>query len=497
MRLPWTAAQPRLELGTYGAPFLPRALRSTLSLSRAECFQHGHIVGKSGSGKSSFLAGVVVGLLGMGLPVTLLDPHGDLCRLVLALLIDHGAFSRPEAFDRILYLDLPGAEATHRYLPLNPLAVLGRSDVLAANVKESFHRAFPELGIAAATFDTLLPDVVELLVHNGLPLTELHRVLVSGDLRETLLARETDEDLVSSFRDVYEQFKKADQVQYAGSLLRRARELTRIPILKFGLAQGTTGLDFSRVLLHHQAVLLNLAVQNRDAQRLLGALITVAAEQAALAQGALPPEARRGSMHLVIDEFELFCTDDAKQFTDMLSEARKFNVFLWVSHQSWSQVSPRLRSALQNAGIEVVLLLDREDAEYSAKKIGKVDLAQVKHIVEDTEAEARTHPVFASVVEQWEGWVQSIQEMLPGEAWVAVNQRVNAHGFHLRRTNRKTHKITTMPVVAPQIDSGLLTEIEAEYVHRYFTPESAVREQIRAVRGQFDAARVRPGKTSQ
>src|SRR5205823_797840 len=154
---------------------------------------------------------------------------------------------------------LAAAEAQGLYLPFNVLAQPGHSDTIAGNVKDAFHRAFPELGQAAATFDTLLPDAVELLVHNGLPLTELHRLLVDGPFREQLLARDGDHDLVSSFRDVYEQLKKADQVQYAGSVLRRARQLTRTRILKYGLAQPSLAADFHRILARGQAVIVNLA----------------------------------------------------------------------------------------------------------------------------------------------------------------------------------------------------------------------------------------------
>jgi hypothetical protein len=468
----WRPSEPRLVLGTSG----PLFWRQPIALTRSQLLQHGHIIGTSGSGKSFFLAQLCVGLLRLGLPLTLLDPHGELARLVLALLVDAGTYSRPDAFDRILYLDLAAAEQRDRYLPFNVLVQPGHSDTVAGNVKEAFHRSFPELGAVAATFDTLLPDAVELLVHNGLPLTELHRLLVDGGLRETLLQRERDPYLVSSFRDLYEQLKKSDQVTYAGSVLRRARQLTRTRILKYGLAQPTLLLDFHRILRSRQAVIVNLAVENRDARRFLGSLLTVGVEQAAKARAQLPPG--YPSMHLVIDEFQLFSSKDADQFTDMLSETRKFRVFLWMAHQTVGQMSERLRSAVQNAGVEVVFGLDREDAEYAARTIGRVDLERVKHVVEDESAEARTHPVYSSAAEQWEHWTQSIQDLAVSEAYLALKRRAMPRLFRSHQMTTRVRRMQTLPVQKPALDAAVLAAVEQEYLRRYFTPQRAVERQL-------------------
>ncbi len=56
--------------------FFRRTLRITSQQARA----HMHVLGKTGSGKSYFLASLFLSLFAAGLPVTLLDPHGDLAR---------------------------------------------------------------------------------------------------------------------------------------------------------------------------------------------------------------------------------------------------------------------------------------------------------------------------------------------------------------------------------------------------------------------------------
>src|SRR5579859_7096584 len=108
--------EPSITLGSYRAfHVIPRRLR----ISARDAQAHMHVLGKTGSGKSYFLAGLFLALHEAGLPVTLVDPHGDLAELVLAHLVQRGLYRRPEAFERLVYLDLPAADQRGRYVPFN------------------------------------------------------------------------------------------------------------------------------------------------------------------------------------------------------------------------------------------------------------------------------------------------------------------------------------------------------------------------------------------
>src|SRR2546421_11980211 len=62
--------------------------------------RHKHIIGISGSGKSSFIAAIVVLLLRQGISFCLIDPHGDLAKLIISLLIGSDFYNNPRAYDR-------------------------------------------------------------------------------------------------------------------------------------------------------------------------------------------------------------------------------------------------------------------------------------------------------------------------------------------------------------------------------------------------------------
>src|SRR5438034_11386378 len=68
--------------------------------------RHKHIIGVSGSGKSSFLASCALLLLRQNVPFCLIDPHGDLAKLILSLLASSDFFRDPRAYERLWYVEI-------------------------------------------------------------------------------------------------------------------------------------------------------------------------------------------------------------------------------------------------------------------------------------------------------------------------------------------------------------------------------------------------------
>jgi hypothetical protein len=459
-----------IPLGTYERAWWERLLGrrpQRYALPSTQLKAHFHVIGVSGSGKSRFLAHLYLSLLANGLPATLIDHHGELAELVLASLVAKGTYRRrqagaPDPFERVIYLDVQAGADGNRYLPFNVLNQPHLShDIIASNVKEAFHRAWPELSEGAAAFDTILPDVVLVLLHHKLPLTCIQRLLIDADWRAQLLADICDEDLAASFRHVYDQLKKPDQLTYAGSVLRRARQLTMIRVLKHGLAQPEMLLDFRRIMDAQQSVILNLSRLQDDARRLIGCFLTVGAEYGAKSR----PLGSPGTHHLLMDEFQNYSTHSGTTLAHILSETRKFNLFAVLAHQTWGQLDSRLISGLQNVGVEVTFKLGHQDAHQSAGIIGEVDPLAVKHEAKDPAAQERGHPVYFSLQEQWERWAQSIKNLRPssptrpGEAFITLR-----HGT--------SERISAMWMPDPAVDAGELAAVKDEYLRRYFKAPS-------------------------
>ena len=255
---------PKISFGTYG----PRLFRQPVSLPVNDLGSHLHVIGTTGSGKSRFLASLILNLLEQGQAVTVIDPHGDLVRLVMARLIDGGYFNNADVFESLLYLDLPTAEREGFYLPFNVLQQPLPPHSLATNVKEAFHRAWPALSDGVAPmFDTLMQNGMKLLISNDLPLTRLYRLLSDQTFRIQLLEREQDPEIVHFFRNQFDVLPPRDQLAQAGSALRRAHLLTFSPILRHSLGQQENLLNFRQLMDAGSSVLINLALPDADSRQ--------------------------------------------------------------------------------------------------------------------------------------------------------------------------------------------------------------------------------------
>src|SRR5687768_17379539 len=185
----WWDRGPTILLGT--SRFLLFGKR-TLRITPRQAQAHIHVLGKTGSGKSYFLAGLFLAMHEAGMPATLIDPHGDLAELVLTHLIQRGEFAHRSPYERLLYLDLPAAARAGRFLPFNYLRQPYDDSAMAELVAEAARRAWPELATGAPTFENILKHSVIVLRQNGQPLTKLADLLVDKSFREQLLRNVTE-----------------------------------------------------------------------------------------------------------------------------------------------------------------------------------------------------------------------------------------------------------------------------------------------------------------
>jgi hypothetical protein len=451
---------PKLTLGTFG-PFPMLILPLRIRLAQANT--HWHIIGTSGSGKSFFLAQLFLSLLKHGSPVTLIDPHGDLAKLVLTHLVGQGRYKDTATYERIVYLDLPSGERQGRFVPFNPLKQESPAHTIAANFKKAMHRAFPELSQGAAIFDTLLPRALRVLLANNLPITALEPFLWDEAFRSQLLANLSTQDgatITNYFAHVYAELRRAEQMTYAGSVLRRAALLTDLPVLRYSFAQPENRVPFRQIMDSGTSVIINLTLRELEASRLLGCLLTVGYEQAALSRA---DQEHRRSHHLIVDEFHSFATHSAQAFASMLSQTRKYGLFLCAAHQFWGQANQHLQEALQNTGIDVVFNVGRMDAEYTAKELSRIDPLHIKHEVPDEYAVEKTHPVFYNLVEQWQDFTEYLQDLPPRH-------------FALKLRGHKVKAGRTRNLPPPRVDPKELLEVEQEYLQRYFRSKQEIQQ---------------------
>jgi hypothetical protein len=137
----------------------------------------------------------------------------------------------------------------------------------------------------------------------------------------------------------------------------------------------------------------------------------------------------------------------------MLSQTRKFGMFVVLSHQTRDQIPERMWGALQNVEVDVTFRTGREDAERQAKVVGSVDPDAVKHEVKV--GQERSHPAFYSLPEQWETWTQQVTGLKKRFAFV-------------KHPSGQTVKIQSLPLPDPVVDPQRLAVIEQHYLQTCF-----------------------------
>lgn len=353
---PWTG-RPELVVGEFG----PRLWRRPVRIPLADVRSHVQVSGVTGMGKTRFLANLFLELLGHGQAATLLDPHGDAARLVLDELIARGDYDDDQLIERVIYLDLPAASRHGRGVPYNVLRQPHLDPhTVARSVLEALRRAWPSLdqGQAPMFENVVLAGTFVLLVHD-LPLTRLHELLIHDRWREQLLERIDDPAVVGFFRDRWARWGR-ERPLLIESCLRRVFLLAFSPVLRHSLGQTENLLNLRRLMDQGRSLIVNLAVDDPDARRLLGCLLTVGFEQAALSRASAPAVGR--SHVLLLDEFSEFAGQSSEAVSRMLALCRKFGLSLVLAHQTWTQTTAQLQGALQNVGTMVTFRQGRSDA---------------------------------------------------------------------------------------------------------------------------------------
>ena len=418
--------------------------------------RHKHIIGISGSGKSSFLASCALLLLRQGIPFALVDPHGDLCKLILSLLASSDFFRHPKAYDRLWYVDFNRSDAA---IAFNVLKQPYEPHTIANNLLEAMHRAFPMSGTTASLDNMILAGILA-LVENGKPLTALNNLILDSTFRDAILRNVTDPLVVQFFKS-----KFSDKVnsQLVDSTLRRSFLLTFSPSLRNTLGQRENKLNFRYLMDNNMSCIFNLGGLDDTTKRFLGCLLMVGIEQAFLSRANTPSE-KRTPYHVIVDEFPLFSASEAS-FSVVLEQVRKYKGTLYLAHQTTSQLPKGVAGSLQNA-ISILFKLGYEDSTWAAGRFVRKQEEKEQGFLDRFLGTNTRQPSPFDQVKNAHDAKQIFEDLQRQEAIVTMNQQA----LHIR-----TH---TVPHV--NVDSRKLAEIEDTYARRLLTPLPTTEKKLTA-----------------
>jgi len=332
-------------------------------LSREERERHVYVIGKSGSGKSTFLYNLAMGDIYAGEGVAVIDPHGDLAIEIL------DAIPRSRLMD-VCYLDAAETEYPVGFNPATRIAPERRALAASGMVAAFKHLWRDSWGPRLEHF--LFHGIAALISREHATLLDLPRLYTDDAFRERIVAKVVDPETRRFWQEEYPSYTKTQRAEAAAPILNKAGQFTASPHLRLILGQVAPRLDLAFTMNNRRILIANLAKGSigEQAANLLGSLLVSHMQLVAMERGALPPE-QRVPFFVHVDEFQTFSSE---AFASLLSEARKFATHFCLANQYTDQLSPAVRAAvLGNAGTLVVFRVGSRDAELLAPEFRPMD----------------------------------------------------------------------------------------------------------------------------
>jgi len=449
----------KLYIGQEGHLFL----KKKIYLKGPGITSHKHVIGLTGQGKSKFLAHCFVELVSQGIACSLVDPHSDLADDVLGMLADRGL-----ADDRLLFIDFGRRD---RFVPFNVLRQPYPDDKVASIMVEACKRVWPALADGnAPMFENVMLAGCHTLIENHLPFAALPLFISDSRYRARLLANVTDPLVVQYFKSTFDRLSIKDQLDQAGSSLRRVFDLVQPHELRYTIGQTENVLDFKAIIDSGRSAIYDLGGLEEQTQKFLGALISHGYEVAALSR-ADQPERERIPHHLFLDEFSMFSATTEGALGRILSLARKYKLTLWLAHQTWGQLSDRLANALQNT-TRVAFALGFTDARLMAPNFTTFDPLAIKFAASDESGKASQQ--FYGVQDTFEKMATQLQELRPRHIMTRSPEMTRHFWFWRKPTIRISE--TKTPTV--HTNSTQVAALRERYAQKYLKPREEVTKAV-------------------
>ena len=328
--------------------------RRPVGLHAADARQHLHLMGATGSGKSTLIANLALDDARHRRGLVVVDPKGDLVTDLLDRL-------PAECGERLVLID---PDDPHPPPCLNVLEGAD-IDVVVDNIAGIFRRIFHAFW-GPRTDDLMRAACLTLLRHHArtgqlVTLADVPRLLAEPAFRLRLIPGLKD-PVLKGFWTWYETLSEPAQAAVNGPVMNKLRAFLLRDFARRAIAQGHSTFDLADTL--DGGILLARLPKGalgEETARLLGSFIVAKVWQAAAAR-ARHEEDGRIDASLYIDECHNFLTLPYP-LEDMLAEARGYRLSLNLAHQHLAQLPTDLREGISaNARNKIFFTASPEDA---------------------------------------------------------------------------------------------------------------------------------------
>lgn len=341
-----------------------------VAIGVADARHHLHVIGETGTGKSTLLANLVLQDAAAGRSAVVIDPKGDLVEAIMGRLPDQAA-------RRTCLID---PDDTQRAVGLNILEGDDR-DLVVDHIAGVFKRIY-EPWWGPRTDDIMRAACITLTQIPGSTLAEVPLLLTDYDWRRHVQDRLTDVVGIRAFWKWYDRLPEPQRAQHIAPLLNKLRAFVLRGPVRAIVGQAQSRLDIGGLLDSGGLLLVRIpkGTVGEETSRLLGAFVITRVWQACMKRAARA-EAERPDTALYVDEMHNYLVLP-RSFEDLLAEARGYRLSLVLAHQHMGQLPRDMRDALgANARTKVVFTCSPEDAftlaRHFAPELGEQDLSHL------------------------------------------------------------------------------------------------------------------------
>lgn len=337
-------------------------LAAPVTLSLDDRRRHMHLIGKTGTGKTTLLRTLIYDDLASGRNFAVLDPLGGLAEAV----IDAVPKSRN---DEVIYFDPSDLEHPIGFNPLDRVAPDMRHLVADHVVSAFLHVWGGSLEETPRLVYVLYNSLRLLLDTAGSTLLGLPRLMVDDRYRSRLLRNCADPVVRGYWENEFAAYDDRFRAQVISPVQNKIGMLLSPPGLRLIVGQPRSTISISRLMNEGGVLVANLAKGKigATAGHLLGAFLATTIAQVAEERASIPYGDRR-DFTLYADELQNFATDS---FAQVLSESRNWRLMCVLAHQYLSQLPRSLRDAIiANCSNYLVFRIGAQDADVMAAEFG-------------------------------------------------------------------------------------------------------------------------------
>lgn len=324
-----------------------------IGLTSDERERHMYIIGGTGNGKTTMLQYQIVQDMISGQGVAVVDPHGDMAETLLKHVpserLKDVIYFNPDDLEFPIGLNLlelsPGLTGNE---------LLREKDIITESVVSVFRKIFSEDDSGGHRIEYVLRNTVQTALTTENPtLFTVFDLLNDSDYRKKIIGKLEDKNLKNFWKNEIGKAGDMQKVKMSAGITAKIGRFLFSASAKQILEQPTSTIDFDEIINSGKILICNFSkgLLGEDTSELFGITVLAKLQLASLRRARIEHDERR-PYYLYVDEFQNFAT---ASFVQMLSEARKYRLFLTMAEQSTSQQDDQQMVSIILANVGTVI----------------------------------------------------------------------------------------------------------------------------------------------